>query len=114
MNWGYHQILNLYGCDKDLMGVEHIKEVMTGVCKVVDMIPHGEPIADRFGEGRLEGNSGMMFIETSTITIHTDETEDRVFVDIFSCQDFNRKKSREYINKAFRAKIDTEVFMERG
>ena len=31
----------------------------------------------------------MQFIETSTITVHADEVENRCFVDIFSCRSFD-------------------------
>ncbi len=47
------------------------------------------PLAfDRFGYDELEGRSAMQFIETSSISGHTDEVWGRCFVDIFSCRRF--------------------------
>jgi len=31
----------------------------------------------------------MQFIETSSVTVHTDEVCDRCFVDVFSCRPFD-------------------------
>lgn len=53
------------------------------------MKAHGAPQIERFGTGNLEGWSAMQFIETSTITLHTDEPGLRCFIDIFSCKPFD-------------------------
>ena len=52
------------------------------------MRAHGPLLIDRFGDDDLEGWSALQFIETSSITVHADETWGRCFVDIFSCKAF--------------------------
>jgi S-adenosylmethionine/arginine decarboxylase-like enzyme len=39
--------------------------------------------------GDLEGWSAMQFVETSSLTIHADESSDRCYVDVFSCKAFD-------------------------
>jgi hypothetical protein len=43
----------------------------------------------------LEGPSAMQFIETSSITIHADETAGRCFIDVFSCREFDPDAAAE-------------------
>lgn len=71
------------------------------------MKPHGEPMVERFGTGDLEWYSMLQFIETSSITVHLDEREDRAFVDIFSCKDFDEKEAEEFSKKYFEWKTST-------
>ena len=55
----------------------------------IGMRAHGPLMLDRFGDGELEGWSAMQFIQTSSITVHTDEVGDRCFVDVFSGRPFD-------------------------
>ena len=77
---------------------------MSEVIQVVDMVAHGPTYIDRFGIGELEGYSAMQFIETSSITVHCDEPGRRVFVDIFSCKDYDSRLAANFTKKFFRAK----------
>lgn len=70
----------------------------------IDMKRFGEPKIQRFGDGPLEGYSAFQFIETSSITIHFDEIENRAFIDVFSCKDFDENIVEEFSKKFFNAK----------
>jgi len=77
------------------------------------MKAHGETIIDRFGVGKLEGWSAMQFIETSSITVHADEVDNRCFIDIFSCKDFDADKAEKF-SKTFFGSLRTKmVVLER-
>jgi S-adenosylmethionine/arginine decarboxylase-like enzyme len=71
---------------------------------VIKMKRYGEAMIDRFAEGPLEGYSMMQFIETSSITAHFDEEENRAFIDIFSCQFFDASQAVKFSKKFFNAK----------
>lgn len=104
MFWGKLASINLYGCDsKFIKNKVKIGEYILGLCKVIDMKRHGKPMIERFAEGALEGYSAMQFIETSSITIHFDETENRAFIDIFSCKEFDEKKAEKFSGDFFKA-----------
>lgn len=96
-SWGKSVSIDLFGCDlKKICSPIWIKKYIREVIKVIDMKAHGPIYIDRFGLGELEGYSAMQFIETSSITVHCDETDSRVFIDIFSCKDFSPKKSADF------------------
>ena len=114
-SWGMSLHLDLSECDHGiLMDQEALKKFIVDLCRAVDMVPHGQPITDRFGEGKLLGVSAMMFIETSTITVHNDEIDNRAFVDLFSCQDFDPQLAIEFSQKYYKTdKVKFQV-MQRG
>lgn len=97
--------IDLGGCEHDLLtNPQKLKEFAKNLCKEIKMIPHGEPIIERFGAGYLEGYSLMQFIETSTITVHLDEVDLRAFIDIFTCKKFSVNKARRFCKSFFKAK----------
>ncbi len=97
--------INLHQCDKSLLNVEApLKAFPKKLCKSINMKPHGKTIIDRFAENKLEGYSAMQFIETSSITVHLDEVEDKAFIDICSCKPFNPKIAEKFAKEYFKAK----------
>lgn len=104
--WGLLGSINLYGCDKEKITTPSVmREFLTALCQEIDMVPHGEPMIDKFAEGDLEGYSVLQFIKTSSIAIHFDDkTGDRAFIDIFSCKFFDVAKAAEFCQKFFGAK----------
>lgn len=104
MFWGKLASINLYGCDSELIkSKKHIKKFIVELCKLIDMKRYGRCLIKSFGKGNLKGTSALQFIETSSITVHNDETENRVFVDIFSCKDFDENKAEQFSKKFFKA-----------
>lgn len=95
--WGYHLCLDLYEVNhKKIIKEEFVREYVRTIIKKIGMKAHGDCHCERFGEAHLNGISAMQFIETSSITVHCDEVGDRVFVDIFSCQDFDKNEALDY------------------
>lgn len=101
--WGKSISIDLFDCDISLFQPEPIKEYVQKVISVIDMVAHGPCYVDKFGEGELVGYSAMQFIETSSITVHTDEPGKRCFVDIFSCKDFDEKEAEEFSKTYWKA-----------
>jgi S-adenosylmethionine/arginine decarboxylase-like enzyme len=103
--WGQSLSIDLNGCEHSLMiNPEKLKEFSKSICKEINMIPFGEPMVHRFGEGALEGYSMMQFIMTSNITVHLDEVKNRAFIDIFSCKKFDAKTAKNFCKNFFMAK----------
>lgn len=112
--WGKSVSINLYSCDLELISKPApIKKYIQDVIKVVNMKAYGPVRIGRFGVGDLEGYSAMQFIETSSITVHCDEPDSRVFIDIFSCRHFDSKKAAYFSKKYFKAKKMKFATMER-
>lgn len=65
---------------------------------------YGEPIIKKFGNSDLFGYSAIQFIETSSITLHFDETQNRAFIEIFSCKFFEPDMVAGFCRKFLGAK----------
>ncbi len=104
MFWGKLASVNLYGCNPNLIkNKRHIRCYVKELCKEINMKPYGKTIVKRFGKSDLNGISVLQFIETSSITLHFDETQNRAFIDIFSCKDFNENNAEDFSKKFFKA-----------
>ena len=88
--WGMLAAIDLHGCERSrLEDPDTLRRFVPSLIDAIGMRAHGPLMLDRFGDGELEGWSAMQFIETSSVTVHTDEVCDRCFVDVFSCRPFD-------------------------
>ena len=88
--WGLLAVIDLHGCRPDrVCDPDTIRRFVPSLIHAIGMRSRGDLVLERFGVGQLEGWSAMQFIETSTITVHADEIENRCFVDIFLCRPFD-------------------------
>ncbi len=88
--WGMVASVDCYDCNRHkITSPDEIKRLIIELCDHIKMVRHGEPLIERFAEGELEGYSAMQFIETSSLTFHFDEGQNRAFIDIFSCKYFD-------------------------
>lgn len=114
--YGLELILELFGCDlKVLTSAKKIREFLVLVCKEVNLGRYGPPRIKRFKGGGLfgEGYSFFQFLNSSSITGHFIETEDRIaFINIFSCGVFDPKKAADFSKKFFKAEtIKTKLII---
>ncbi|MBU0760424.1 MAG: S-adenosylmethionine decarboxylase [Nanoarchaeota archaeon] len=113
--WGQLTAIDLFECREDVLkDKKKLEEFCLELCGEIGMKPFGRPMVERFGDGELEGNSALQFIETSSISVHCDEVDKRVFVDIFSCKEFDAKKARKFVKKFFDGKRMKSRTMMRG
>jgi len=102
--WGLLASVDLYNCNpKYIRQPKKIKELIVGLCSKIKMKRFGKPMIEKFGQGSLLGYSAMQFIETSSITIHFDEPQNRAFIDIFSCKFFDPYMAAEFCKKFLEA-----------
>lgn len=105
--WGKSVSIDLFDCPFERVSSKTvIQEYIKAILIEINMSAHGPTYIDRFGDPKsnLEGYSAMQFIETSSITIHCDEVNNRAFIDIFSCKDFDDQKATEFTKNFFEAK----------
>ncbi len=96
---------DLYGCRPEyIRRPEKIREFIFKLCSAIKMKRFGEPLIKKFGAGDLLGYSALQFIETSSITLHFDETKNRAFIEIFSCKFFDPDKAQRFCQKFLGAK----------
>ena len=120
-SYGKELILDLHGCDASTFSRESIRKYFKELCTLIDMErcklcwwdDYGVPPEERETEPHMKGTSAVQFIRTSTITIHTLDLMNNVYLNIFSCKDFDSNIAKEFSEEWFRGKIANSHVIER-
>ena len=90
MPWGYHLILDCSKCvSTSIRCAPTITNFAKTLVKRIDIVPYGEPQVVHFGSGDKSGFTLVQLIETSNITAHFCEETNDMYLDVFSCKDFD-------------------------
>ena len=109
-HWGFHLIIDAARCNaKSIRSKSHIAKFAKVLVKKIDMVPYGEPHVVHFGSGNKMGYTLMQLIETSNITAHFVEETNDMYLDVFSCKDFNQ----DIVNKLVKEYFEPEVIHQR-
>lgn len=120
-SYGKELILDLHECDSNTFTRKSIEKYFIELCELIDMercelfwwddldIPEEE----KQTESHLKGTSAIQFIMTSNITIHTLDLLGNVYLNIFSCKDFNDSDAVEFSEKWFEGNIVSSHTIER-
>jgi len=102
-NYGKELILDLHECNTDIFNKEGIQNFFDELCGLIDMVQRdvhwweeGEP-----NEPHLVGTSAVQFIQPSNIVIHTLPVLKRVYLNIFSCKDFDADEAIRFCYEYF-------------
>lgn len=112
-NYGKELILDLHNCNAKKFKRITIRKFFQGLCSLIDMKrcelfwwdDYGLPPNERQTEPHLKGTSAVQFIMTSNITIHTLDLLGNVYLNIFSCKDFDVKQAAKFSRKFFEGKV---------
>ncbi|OHA65159.1 MAG: hypothetical protein A3D64_02580 [Candidatus Wildermuthbacteria bacterium RIFCSPHIGHO2_02_FULL_49_9] len=105
--YGKELLLTLIDCNPEtLRSKQKIVAFTKQMCGVIGMKPYGKPFVARFGLGKdfTAGYSLAQLIETSSITGHFSELWNRVYLDVFSCKEYDEKKAAAFAKKYFGTK----------
>jgi S-adenosylmethionine/arginine decarboxylase-like enzyme len=103
--WGMECFVNLYGCDRTLISDENVmRNYIIDLCDFIKMKRYGEPMIEKFGEGDLFGFSFVQLIYTSSLVGHCVEKTGDVYLDVFSCKEFQPSAVAEFSKNYFKAK----------
>lgn len=119
--YGKELILDLHDCDPKTFTRESITAFMEGLCVEIDMQPCALHFWDDVGvdedekqtEPHTTGTSAVQFILTSNITLHTLDILERVYVNIFSCKDFDSSAASSFAAKWFDGRIVGQTTLDR-
>ena len=116
--FGLHVTIDASGCNKDkLSSVTLVYDILNKLPDKIGMtkmtLPYVVKWLDKFAEG-TEGISGFVMIAESHISIHTFPDQDYVFMDIFSCRDFNADMAIKYLTSAFESTRYQKHLLKRG
>ena len=102
--YGRHLVASAHGCNDALVDKERIKQFLKEMVSRIDMVAFGEPIVERFGGGIEVGISAVQLIETSAITLHTNDASRDLYLDVFSCKDFSGAAALAVVQEFFAPK----------
>ena len=111
--YGKELIIDLHNCDASTFNRKSIKQYFIEVCDLIDMErcklswwdDHGVPEEEQQTEPHLKGTTAVQFILTSNIVIHTLDLLGNVYINIFSCKDFNSDIAMKFTAEWFKGEI---------
>lgn len=120
--YGKELILDLHECDPDTFTRKSIKKYFMELCERIDMErckltwwdDVGVPEEDQQTEPHLKGTSAVQFILTSSVVIHTLDLMGNVYLNIFSCKDFDHEVVAAFSEKWFVGRAANFHLIERA
>jgi S-adenosylmethionine/arginine decarboxylase-like enzyme len=114
--WGKHLILDAAGCSPKRIGSSIvIKNFTNELVRRIDMKAYGEPQIVMFGTGNKKGYTLIQLIETSNIAGHFVEENNSMYLDVFSCKNFDPDVVKQAVNEFFDAKkFRTKVMLRQA
>ena len=114
--WGKHLILDAGGCSSKMIGDPTvITNFAKTLVKRIDMVAYGQPQVVMFGTGNKKGYTLIQLIETSNIAAHFVEENNSMYLDVFSCKNFDPDVVKEAVHEFFDAKkFRTKVMLRQA
>ncbi len=111
--YGYSVGMSVTGCNPQTFTRDSIREFFRVLCKAIDMEPEDLHFWDYEGDksgyeqapAHLRGISAVQFIKTSTIIVHALDELQAVFIDLFSCKEFDYEVVEDLIAQHFQGEI---------
>jgi S-adenosylmethionine decarboxylase len=96
--YGLELILDLKGCGLPDLSREKLTDYFVRLCDLIQMTRHGEPLfwEDHSGLPHLQGISAVQFIETSNVVCHALPLLQAVYLNIFSCREFDTEVAKQF------------------
>ena len=103
--WGYHLTLDCSNCDRELIkSVDNVRDFVKELLVRIDMQPigdtHVEYTAAEFPD--KAGLTAVQIIVTSTIVAHFIDSTGDLYLDVFSCKQFDIETVMNTVNEYFK------------
>ena len=110
-HYGKELILDLHYCNVRKFNRQSLRQYFKEICILIDMQRAklvfwddvGVPVEEKQTLPHTTGTSAVQFILTSNITIHTLDKMERVYMNIFSCKDFDEVVAERFTVEYFAA-----------
>ena len=102
--WGYHLILDCSACHvPSIQSRENVYNWITNLVKAIDMEPIGEPRIEYTAADFSDkaGFTAIQVIVTSSIVAHFIDSTGDIYIDVFSCKEFDNSIVIATIQNAF-------------
>ncbi len=119
--YGFELIMDLHACNVSKFNRPSLRKYFTKLCKAIDMekceLYFWDDVdvspEEKQTSPHTKGTSAVQFILTSTIVIHTLDLMKAVYVNIFSCKQFDKKIAEQLTKEWFEAKKCKSHFIKR-
>jgi len=119
--YGKEVVLDLHDCDVSQFNRKKLRKYFKEICILINMQRCKLVFWDDIGVLEEEkqilphttGTSAVQFILTSSIVIHTLDVLGKVFINVFSCKDFDPDVVKTFTENFFNGKIANSVFIDR-
>ena len=119
--FGKELILDLSNCDPTTFTRKSIRKFFKELCDLIKMERedlrwwdyYGVPEEDLPTEEHLRGTTAVQFIKTSNIVVHTLDLTGHVYINVFSCKDFDEDVAAEFSEKWFGGEILSRHILDR-
>lgn len=101
LSWGKHLLVNAHRGNKNISCAKAITNFSHQLVKDIDMVAYGLPQVQHFGEGNKAGYTLVQLIQTSNITGHFCDDSGDIYLDVFSCKDYNEHQVMDLVKKVF-------------
>lgn len=115
--FGPHLMLDMHKCDrKRLVNLDEMYNLLRDLPGKVGMTRITNPKVMKYQDkwSETEGITGFVILAESHISLHTFPDDDFVFVDIFSCRNFDYEATKNYLIKFFGSKSPKTHLVKRG
>lgn len=119
--YGIELIIDMHNCDSSTFTRKSIKKYFNLLCEKIDMKPeklcwwddHGLEPELQQTEPHTKGTTAVQFILTSNITIHTLDVLKNVYINVFSCKEFDTDLAMKFSEEWFKGKVVNSHIIER-
>lgn len=120
-SYGQELILDLHDCHPASFTRTHIKGYFQELCRLIDMKAEdyyfwddeGLPPEECQTNPKTCGVSAVQFILTSSIVVHALPKLRKIFINIFSCKDFDHDAAKRFTESWFNARKCYSTLVER-
>lgn len=101
MHYGKQILVDAAGCNENLRSIDHVSTFLAEMPGKIGMRAFGDPLVYRFGDGDEIGLSGVQLLYSSAVVLHTNDGTGDLYLDLFSCRDYDADAVLREIQQAF-------------
>jgi S-adenosylmethionine/arginine decarboxylase-like enzyme len=121
MKYGQEILVDIHDCNGGPFSRVFIADFMVRLCDLIDMEREDlhfwdydeDPEGYADAPDHLKGISAVQFIKTSNVVVHTIDAHNKVFLNVFSCKDFNPATVATFAAEAFGGIVRKAVTVNR-
>ena len=120
--YGYELILDLHDCDPSTFNRNSLRGFFKALCIIIGM-ERGDlhfwddcrvPLEKRQTDPKTKGTSAVQFIMTSSLVIHALDDLKTLYINVFSCDDFDDDRVSAFVSQFFSGIIVAIQSITRG